>query len=288
MLIHRLLFGTLMVVVFPGLILLDGYLDGSLLDSIPDKPVQGILFALLVCILLIPAHLELGNLLRHAGVHIFHEITLPASILLAMGFFFAQFSDTHRFFTMYLLCIPVFSFLLLFFAQSFRFGAEGTIRNVGGNFFSIIYLGLLCSFIVGIRVLYGPWVFLSFALTVKSSDIGAYTIGRLLGKHKMTPTISPGKTWEGLAGGIVFAGAVSFGFAHFSGIMPGLLGICFGAVFGILGQLGDLVESMIKRDAALKDSSSSIPGFGGLLDVLDSPLATAPAAFVFFYVMSYF
>jgi phosphatidate cytidylyltransferase len=71
--------------------------------------------------------------------------------------------------------------------------------------------------------------------------------------------------------------------------MSGLWAVGFGAVFGILGQMGDLAESMIKRDAASKDSSSSIPGFGGLLDVIDSPLATAPAAFAFFVtVHNYF
>ncbi len=287
MLKYRLLFGTLMIAVFLGLILLDGHLDGSLSKTTSNKPVQAMLFTILIALLTIPAQFEIGNLVRQTGGHLFKGITIPASILLSTAFFWASLTtNMHQFLMEYLLYVPAFSFLALFIAQAVKFGTEGTIRNVSASFFSIIYLGFLCAFILGIRILWGPWTLLFFIFTIKSSDIGAYTLGRLFGKHKMAPRISPGKTWEGLGGAILFAVAVSFGFSHFSGIMfPQAL--AFGAVFGVLGQLGDLVESMIKRDAASKDSSSSIPGFGGILDVIDSPLATAPAAFAFFYfVMS--
>lgn len=285
MLKHRLLFGTIMSVLFLGLILLDAHLDGSLSRQTPNAPTQGMIFMILVALLAIPAQFELGNLLRQTGAHVFKIITIPASILLATAFFWAQLADTHRFFTLTVLLVPAFSFLALFIVQALKFGTEGTIRNVSGSFFSIIYLGFLCSFILGIRVMWGPWVLLMFIFTIKSSDIGAYTLGRLFGKHKMAPKISPGKTWEGLGGAVLFAALVAIGFSHFFGIMPLLPAAIFGAVFGVLGQAGDLVESMIKRDAASKDSSSSIPGFGGILDVIDSPLATAPVAFAFFFYM---
>ena len=283
MLKYRLLFGSIMTAVFVGLVLLDGHLDGSLTKAAPNQSIQATIFAILIALLAIPAQFELGNLIKQTGTHLFRCVTIPTSILLATGFFWAQYFDTHRFFTLYLLWVPAFSFLALFFVQALKFGTEGTIRNVSAGFFTIIYLGFLCSFILGIRIEWGPWVLLGFIFTVKASDIGAYTLGRLFGKHKMCPTISPGKTWEGLAGAALFGAGVSLGFSHFSGIMPALWAIGFGAVFGVLGQMGDLVESMIKRDAASKDSSSSIPGFGGILDVIDSPLATAPAAFAFFY-----
>ena len=283
MLKHRLLFGSIMAAVFVGLILLDGHLDGSLTKAAPNKDVQATIFTILIALLAIPAQFEMGNLIKQTGAHLFKSVTIPASILFATTFFWAQFTDTHRFFTLYLLLVPAFSFLALFVVQAMKFGTEGTIRNVSGSFFSIIYLGFLCLFILGIRIWWGPWVLLTFIFTVKGSDIGAYTLGRLFGKHKMCPNISPGKTWEGLAGAALFGALVSVGFSVVSGIMTPLWAIGFGAVFGVLGQLGDLVESMIKRDAASKDSSASIPGFGGILDVIDSPLATAPAAFAFFY-----
>ena len=288
MLKYRLLFGTLMIAVFLGLILLDGHLDGSLSKTVANKPIQAPLFTLLIALLAIPAQFEIGNLIRQTGACLFKIISIPTSILLATTFFWAQLTtNSYQFLMMYLLFVPAFSFLALFIAQAVKFGTDGTIRNVSAGFFSIIYLGFLCAFILGVRILWGPWVLLFFVFTIKSSDIGAYTLGRLFGTHKMAPRISPGKTWEGLGGAVLFAMAVSFGFSHFSGIMSTSQAMVFGAVFGVLGQLGDLVESMIKRDAASKDSSSSIPGFGGILDVIDSPLATAPAAFAFFYfVMS--
>lgn len=268
-----------MILLFVGITLLDGHLDGTLTKTAPDKPIRATLFALMVALLAIPAQFELGNLIKQTGAHLFKCLTIPVAMLMATGIYWAQFTDTPRFFTGYILFLPAFSFLALFLIQALKFGTEGTIRNVSASFFSIIYLGLLCGFILGTRIAWGPWVLLHFIFTVKCSDIGAYTLGRLIGRHKLCPRISPGKTWEGLGGAAAFAAIVSFVFSYYCGIMSNLWAIGFGAVFGILGQLGDLIESMIKRDAAAKDSSSSIPGFGGLLDVIDSPLATAPAAF---------
>lgn len=268
-----------MALLFVGLVLFDARLDGSLTQAAPDKPVQATLFMLMIALLAIPAQFELGNLIKQTGAHLFKSVTIPAAVLLATTFYWEQFTNIWQLWVFYALCVPAFSFLVLFLAQALKFGTEGTIRNVSASFFSIIYLGFLCGFILIIRIEWGVWVLLHFIFTVKSSDIGAYTLGRLFGKHKLCPRISPGKTWEGLAGAALFAAGVSFVFSYFCGIMPGLWAISFGAVFGVLGQLGDLIESMIKRDAASKDSSSSIPGFGGLLDVIDSPLATAPAAF---------
>jgi len=281
------LFGSIMAAVFVALILLDGHLDGSLTKAAPNQPVQAAIFTILIALLAIPAQFELGNLIKQTGGHLFKSITIPASILLATIPFLGCFAwisiEGNEIFILICFLAPALSFLALFVVQALKFGTEGTIRNVSASFFSIIYLGFLCSFILGIRIAWGPWVFLLFIFTIKSSDIGAYTLGRLFGKHKMCPNISPGKTWEGLAGAALFGALVSFGFSVVSGIMIPLWAIGFGAVFGVLGQLGDLVESMIKRDAASKDSSASIPGFGGILDVIDSPLATAPAAFAFFY-----
>ena len=125
-----------------------------------------------------------------------------------------------------------------------------------------------------------------FIFTVKSSDTGAYTLGRLFGKHKFAPKISPGKTWEGLAGAVLFASVVAVLFASFCGIMSWPAAVVFGVVFAVFGQLADLIESMIKRDAGSKDSSEHVPGFGGILDVIDSLLATAPMAYLFFNVVA--
>ena len=178
--------------------------------------------------------------------------------------------------------ILAFALLGLFFYQAIRYANDGVIIHCGVNLFAIIYLGLLSSFVLGVRIDFGLWPLLMFIFTVKSSDIGAYTAGKLLGKHKFSPTISPGKTWEGMAGAAILAAVVGSIFAKSCGIMPIWLGAVFGVIFAFLGQLGDLAESMIKRDAQQKDSANSLPGFGGILDVIDSPLATAPFAYLFF------
>jgi phosphatidate cytidylyltransferase len=123
---------------------------------------------------------------------------------------------------------------------------------------------------------------LMFIFVVKSSDIGAYTFGRLFGKHKLSPRVSPKKTWEGLGGAVIAAALVSVAFAAVFGIMTIWLAPVFGACMAVVGQLSDLSESMLKRDAQQKDSSNRVPGFGGILDVIDSLLFAAPVAYLFF------
>ena len=125
---------------------------------------------------------------------------------------------------------------------------------------------------------------------MKSTDIGAYFGGRALGRHKMIPWLSPGTTWEGLFFGVLTAGGVAAAMGH---SLPGhgmamapWQGFVFGAIIGAIGQVGDLLESLMKRDAEVKDSGRLIPGFGGVLDVIDSPLFAAPFAYLLLSVFA--
>ena len=273
-----------MTILFAGLVLLDGWMDGSLLKGQTTAAVQGTILCILVGLLTVPATLEITALAQKNQAHIFKIIAIPAAVLTAWTFYISQFfSQTAEFKLLYILFVLSATILLVFLTQAIEFGTQGTLKNCSATLFSVLYLGLLCSFIPAIRIDYGPWAFLTFVFTIKSSDIGAYTFGRLFGKHKIAPAVSPGKTWEGLAGAIVFASITAYFFALYCGIMSPPRGVLFGAVFAVLGQLGDLAESMLKRDAAAKDSSVLIPGFGGILDIVDSPLATAPAAYAFFH-----
>ena len=128
-----------------------------------------------------------------------------------------------------------------------------------------------------------PLVFL-FA-TAKGADTGAYTFGRIAGKHKLWPRLSPNKTIEGALGGAVSGVAlalVAAAIARFILRVPTLgwgATVGFGVVVGAAAQLGDLMESMIKRDCERKDASDAVPGFGGVLDVVDSLLFAGPVAF---------
>src|SRR5690606_1999050 len=113
--------------------------------------------------------------------------------------------------------------------------------------------------------------------------IGAYFGGRRFGKHKLIYWLSPGKTWEGFICGVLTAGVVGAACAPFIVYnFPWWKGVIFGILIGGIGQLGDLLESLMKRDADVKDSGSLIPGFGGVLDVIDSPLLAAPFAYLLF------
>ena len=119
-------------------------------------------------------------------------------------------------------------------------------------------------------------------LVVKFTDVGAFFGGKTLGRHKLIPWLSPGKTWEGLACGVFTAGLMGMLCARYIEHLLWWKGFIFGIVIGAIGQLGDLLESLMKRDAEVKDSGKLIPGFGGVLDVIDSPLLAAPFAYLMF------
>lgn len=169
---------------------------------------------------------------------------------------------------------------LVFYSR--RRTVEGAVASAGGTLLSFVYLGLMVGFFLAIRREHSIWVLAWIVLTTKSCDIGAYFTGRAIGKHKLIHWLSPGKTWEGLAGGIALSAAIGAAGLYFlrgSGLPPVWTGAIAGALFGLTGQLGDLIESLFKRDAGIKDASSVLPGFGGVLDVLDSPAMVAPVAF---------
>lgn len=123
----------------------------------------------------------------------------------------------------------------------------------------------------------GAWWLLYVMLLVWAADSGAYAFGRLLGKHKMAPRVSPGKTLEGLAGGLITAGLVSWLFSHYSPLqtLPENL-IIVSVIVVLISVFGDLTESMFKRQSGVKDSSQLIPGHGGVMDRIDSLTAAVP------------
>jgi phosphatidate cytidylyltransferase len=281
MLKYRLLFGTLMTVLFIAVIIFDGWLDGSLTATgADDKSVQGTIFCFLVALLAIPAQLELSKLAAVKNLKIFVPLAIIASILLAASRYVLQLIGIQAEF--YLPFLLTFILLSIFVYQYLNYGTSGVFANCGVNCFSILYLGLLSSFCVAIRIDLGLWPLLMFVFVVKSADIGAYSIGTLFGKHKFSPKISPGKSWEGMTGAIAAAVIVAIGFVVSCDIMDLWAAIVFGIGLAFIGQLGDLAESMLKRDAEKKDSANKIPGFGGVLDIIDSPLVAAPFAYLFF------
>ncbi len=199
----------------------------------------------------------------------------------------------------WLVCGLAAGFLVALVGEMWRYTEPGqSLANLGAAALSILYVGGLLGFLVQLRLLQiageasqgGLLAMLSMIIVVKVTDIGAYTAGRLWGRHKMAPALSPGKTWEGVAGGLVFAivGAClalgplasAMGIASERGWLPWLVGVfVYAMIVSWAGIVGDLAESLFKRDAGVKDSSTWLPGFGGVLDLLDSLLVAAPVAY---------
>jgi phosphatidate cytidylyltransferase len=131
----------------------------------------------------------------------------------------------------------------------------------------------------------GKFFLLYFILITKFSDMGAYAVGSLIGRHKMIPRISPGKTWEGFFGAIAVSTGASVAFVYFFGAkmvgMNYLHAVILGVVLSVTAVVGDLIESLFKREAGVKDSGALFPGIGGILDLLDSLLFNAPIMYLY-------
>ena len=147
-----------------------------------------------------------------------------------------------------------------------------------------VYVPFLLSFAVLLQLpdadRDGRWRILCTLFAVVLSDTGGFIAGVFLGRHKMAPSISPGKTWEGFAGSICAAAIGSALFLYFLLDIPSYWGLLFGVVLSVVAVIGDLAESMLKRDLGLKDMSNLLPGHGGLMDRLDSILFAVPTAFL--------
>jgi phosphatidate cytidylyltransferase len=179
--------------------------------------------------------------------------------------------------------------LLLLF-ELFR-NKESAISNLGITLLGVFYIGFFSASLVDLREFYndsaftysqGGYLIISILISIWICDSAAYFIGTAFGKHKLMPRISPNKSWEGAIAGFIFsvitliaAKELLLEFLEWRDI------IAIGIIVGIAGQFGDLIESMIKRDSRVKDSSSIIPGHGGILDRFDSLLFTAPAVYLY-------
>jgi phosphatidate cytidylyltransferase len=162
------------------------------------------------------------------------------------------------------------------------------ILAISTTLFGLMYVPWLLNFIQKINYfprINGPFYVLYFILVTKFSDTGAYAVGSLMGKHKMIPRISPGKTWEGFAGAVLASTLASVVFAHFAGDrltgMNWKHAVVLGLILGTAAVVGDLIESLFKREAGVKDSGNFFPGIGGVLDLLDSLLFNAPLMYLY-------
>lgn len=191
---------------------------------------------------------------------------------------------------------PLLAFIAVvmcsFIIQSLQFEKPGmTMATISGTILGVAYVGLLGSCVIQMRWFEGSYhgllALIFLVATAKGADTGAYTCGRIAGRHKLWPTLSPNKTIEGAIGGLAFSVLAALLVSALGRSMLGVStlergpAILYGLIVGTTAQLGDLMESMIKRDCSRKDASTAVPGFGGVLDVLDSLLFAGPVAFGF-------
>ena len=173
--------------------------------------------------------------------------------------------------------------LFAFVLQFTRRENDNALTAVSVTLFGILYISWFFSFIIKIKFLPHGTLLAAFLLLVtKGSDISAYIVGSIFGRHTLIPRISRKKTVEGLIGGLLFSFLAAVFFIRYLDFINPIHVVLLGVLLGVLGQVGDLSESLIKRDCGIKDSSGIFPGMGGAMDVLDSLLFTTPI--FYFYI----
>ncbi len=293
MLKYRLITGPILIIALLALIWADNRMDALVLSDFwsnvfNDKthPPRGLLLFGLGLLVLPLAALEIVRVIDAQGIRTAKWLTILAADLgLVMSFSIPMSTETVT-----AIAIVSTGMILIFLASLLTFSqqrnVEGVLAAAGAVMFAMVYLGLMLGFLLALRREHSAWWIVGVVFTTKACDTGAYFTGRAVGRHKLIAWLSPGKTWEGLIGGVVVAMIVGTGLALASqqwlgepDRVPVWLGAACGFVFAIVGQAGDLTMSLLKRGAGLKDSSKLLPGLGGVMDVLDSPLMVAPLAF---------
>ena len=178
----------------------------------------------------------------------------------------------------------VIACLFIFVLQFIRRDSSQALTSIAVTLFGLLYIAWFFSFFIKLKFLPNGALLVTFLILVtKMGDVGAYLIGNAFGKHNLIPRISPHKTVEGTIGGLVFSIATAAACKSFLPAFPYGHLIVLGTLLGILAQVGDLAESLLKRDCNVKDSGSALSGFGGMLDLMDSLLFTTPI--FYFYVV---
>lgn len=245
--------------------------------------VNGWMFILMICALTAGGLYEFFYLIKRKDIPIYSYTGILLGLMIPLSIFM-RFELTRNWELLFIVC----GALMILLMQFSRKDTKNAIVGLSTTLFGVLYVSWFFSFLVKIRYLL-PGVdgvlLLGFILMVtKGGDVGALLIGSWLGKHPLMPSISPNKTVEGCLGGMLFGALLAVicrswlpNISHFTVGHVALMG-CF---FSGLGQVGDLSESLIKRDCNVKDSGRLLPSFGGVLDLIDSLLFSAPAFYLY-------
>lgn len=251
-------------------------------------------FALITAMIIGGAVWEFYQMAKNKGVHPLEGVGVLGSIVYVVAVFWSTQSAAAL-----LLPMSVFGLLLLLGFLHFFFLAGRPLLDLSVTFFGLLYLSVPLGFLVSINYYFpsgslpdGRWWLIFLILATKMTDTGGFFFGKMFGRKKMTPHISPKKTWEGCIGGGGAAVVAIIAYylvserlwpAKVEGLSL-LLAVGLGAVLSVLAQIGDLSESILKRDAGAKDSNQ-LPGLGGVLDIVDSLVFTTPTVYLFLRLM---
>lgn len=257
--------------------------------------IANYVFLAIILVLAVAGLAEFYALLERRGLQCFRSWGLVGAVLLMVGTFLhatgrlgihnspARAND----FEMGLIILFVLGLCL---RQLFARTNTAGLVTISTTFLGLMYVPWLLNFIQKINFFpglgpAGRLYVLYFVLVTKFSDTGAYVVGSLCGRHKLIPRVSPAKTWEGFIGAIAISTAASMVFAHLAGgRLPGMTlqhAVILGVLLGVAAVVGDLIESLFKREAGVKDSGRLFPGIGGVLDLLDSLLFSAPIMYLY-------
>ena len=260
-----------------------------------SKLLSDYVFAAIMVVLACVGLMEFYGMVEKREMVCFKKWGIAAGVLLMIGTFLhvtghlglhTSPARVNDFETSFLIVFVLGLCVLQFLSKSNTAG----ILAISTTLFGLMYVPWLLNFIQKINFFpsindNGKFYVLYFILVTKFSDTGAYVVGSLIGRHKMIPRISPAKTWEGFGGAIVVATGASLVFTHcLADKMPGmkpLHAVILGVILSSTAVIGDLIESLFKREAGVKDSGNFFPGIGGILDLLDSLLFNAPIMYLY-------
>ncbi len=305
---RRLTFGPILILIFLGLMWLDQVLTTVALPSgflwlNPHGPNWPAGLVLLALGMLAGARggLELARLFRACGIaaHSRH-LTQAAAYGVLVGGLTTGMGNAAMVGQWAGPLLGSAAALVVFLSMGFYIrdkDLKGAAGAAAAAVFAFVYMGVVLGFLIAIRREYSIGVMLAVVFIVKACDSGAYFTGTAIGKHKLIRFVSPGKTWEGLIGGLITAGVFGMlglwlGKSQFPEALGPLASLNYaqaaiiGVLLGGIGQAGDLSASVVKRDAGVKDSGQILPGFGGMLDMLDSLVISAPLAWWLFHLMA--
>jgi len=247
----------------------------------------GIYFSLLITFILVLAAWEYTRLMRAGELQPALFLVVAGTMLLALGRAWNGFESAPWIISLLILASMTYHLV------AFERGRDQSATDLGVTLAGALYIGWIGAYLISLRALPdGLWWVLLALPAVWIADSGAYLIGSRWGRHKMSPRLSPKKSWEGYFGGILFGtlGGALLGFIYPTWLGAGpaitpLRGLLLGLVLSIVTTLGDLGESMIKRQVGVKDSGNLLPGHGGAFDRIDSWLW---AGVISYYIIAWF